>query len=212
MAPAGGAGKPTGGAAREPAQQSGGLVAAGAGLPGLQAAQYQDSGSVAWDRTPGIAGGEPVLSRPQITARSAILAMFALFLAGNLVSDWLHIGVLTGLAVLVGWLAAGWYTNRRQLLMIIATPPTIFLIAVVAAQVITVQGSTLLASTEFVLAGTFLTLADTAPWLFAAAFATVAVTMFRGLPRCARELRSQLRGDQVSPHRGAGNQMRRAAS
>jgi hypothetical protein len=42
--------------------------------------------------------------------------------------------------------------------------------------------------------------------------ATFAVTMFRGLPQCVRELRSQLRGDQVPQQHGDRDQTHRAAS
>ncbi len=183
------------------------------GQAGLEAADYQDYDDTQWAGEPGSADGSaPGRSRPQTSARGALLALLALFLAGNLVSDWLHIGVLTGLTLLAGCVAAAWYTDRRDLLMIVAAPPVIFLVAVVAAEVITAQGSTTRASAESVLAGTFLTLAGTAPWLFVAVLATFAVTMFRGLPQCVRELRSQLRGDQVPQQHGDRDQTHRAAS
>src|ERR1017187_9749019 len=208
-----GASQPGPGAARDTAREPDGPGFAESGQAGLEAADYQDYDDTQWAGEPGSADGSaPGRSRPQTSARGALLALLALFLAGNLVSDWLHIGVLTGLTLLAGCVAAAWYTDRRDLLMIVAAPAVIFLVAVVAAEVITAQGSTTRASAESVLAGTFLTLAGTAPWLFVAVLATFAVTMFRGLPQCVRELRSQLRGDQVPQQHGDRDQTHRAAS
>jgi len=159
----------------------------------------QPDSKVSGSKVDSLLGG----SRPQLRARAALLGMLAVFLGGALVSDWLHIGILTGLALLAGWLAGAWYTDRRDLPWIVAAPPMIFLFAVLAAEVITAQGSTGTAAAESVLAGTFLTLAGTAPWLFIAVIAAVAIAMSRGLRETVRTLRAQLRSDRPAPRRDA---------
>ncbi|MGO8886508.1 MAG: DUF6542 domain-containing protein [Streptosporangiaceae bacterium] len=159
----------------------------------------QPGSKVSGSKVESLLGG----SRPQLRARAALLGMLAVFLGGALVSDWLHIGILTGLALLAGWLAGAWYTDRRDLPWIVAAPPMIFLFAVLAAEVITAQGSTGTAAAESVLAGTFLTLAGTAPWLFIAVIAAVAIAMSRGLRETVRTLRAQLRSDRPAPRRDA---------
>jgi hypothetical protein len=128
--------------------------------------------------------------------------MFAVFLAGILASGWLHVPVLVGASFLAGAAAAAWFTHRRGLLMVTATPPLIFLIAVLGDQVFTAPGSTLKATVESIAAGTFLTLAGAAPWLFAGVAGSVAIATLRGLPQCFRELRSVLR-DHAGPRRAA---------
>ena len=151
---------------------------------------------------------EPGRGRPQIAARVALLAMFALFLAGNLASGWIHLPVIAGACFLAGSLAAAWYTTRRDLLLIATTPPMIFLFAMLCAQVITAQGNTVRGSVESVAAGTFLALSAAAPWLFGGVVLTVAVTVFRGLPQCVRELQSQARGDNAPRQRSQPDQLR----
>jgi len=141
--------------------------------------------------------------RPQIAVRTALAALLGIFLAANIVADWLHAGQLTGPAVLAGCVAAAWYTRRRELLMIVAAPPAIFLAAVIIAEMITAQGHTVTATSESVFTGSLITLSSAAPWLFAAMLAIVVITMARGLPQCVRELRGELRGDQLR-HRGPG--------
>jgi hypothetical protein len=119
--------------------------------------------------------------------------MFVVFLAGAIVSGWLHLELIIGLSFVAGCLVAVLCTRRQGLLIVAAAPPLIFAIAILGDQIFTAPGSTLKATAESVLAGTFVTLAATAPWLFAGVLGTVAIGMFRGLPRCVGELRSQLR-------------------
>jgi hypothetical protein len=73
---------------------------------------------------------------------------------------------------------------------VVTTPPTIFLAALVAAELITAGSHTVLATTE----GTILTLAAVAPWLFGCTVACLIAGLLRGLPRCVRDLRAQLNG------------------
>jgi hypothetical protein len=132
--------------------------------------------------------------------------MFVVFLAGILASGWLQLPVLTGVSFLAGSAAAAWFTHRRGLLMIAATPPLTFLVAVLGDQVFTAPGGTLKAMVESVAAGTFLTLAGAAPWLFAGVVGAFAIAIVRGLPQCVRDLRSQLRGDDGQRRPGLSRQ------
>jgi hypothetical protein len=55
-----------------------------------------------------------------------------------------------------------------------------------------------------VLEGTFLTLANVAPWLLAGTAICLGIAMVQGLPECVRALRAGLRGEvrASKPRRG----------
>ncbi len=91
------------------------------------------------------------------------------------------------------------YARRDALLHIVISVPVIFLLAEIATQAMTAQGSSGHGSTLSVLEGTLLALADVAPWLFAGTAVCVIVAMMRGLPQCIRDLRDDVR---PSPRRG----------
>jgi hypothetical protein len=116
--------------------------------------------------------------------------MLAVFLVGNLIAGSTHVPWLAGLSYAAGGLLAVGYARRETLLFVVTTPPLIFLISLLGAELITAGSSTLLATAE----GTMLTLAAVAPWLFACTAGCVAVAMVRGLPRCIRDLRAGLNG------------------
>jgi len=129
-----------------------------------------------------------------MTARGAVLAMFALFFAGLLVAGWLHLGVLTGLAFVAGCVLAARYTKRDGLLAAVVAPPLAFMIALTIVEMLSSHGSTrhtLTSAAE----GIVLTLASVAPWLFAGVILGIIVALFRGLPQAVRDLRAELRGD-----------------
>ena len=130
-----------------------------------------------------------------MTARGAVLAMFSLFFLGTLVAGWLDLGLLTGLSFVAGAALAARYTRRDGLLAVVVTPPLIFLIALVCAEVLTSHADTVKHSLTSAAEGTILTLAAVAPWLFVGVIAGVAIALFRGLPQCVRDLRTDLRGD-----------------
>jgi hypothetical protein len=140
-------------------------------------------------------------SRSRFTARGAALAMLALFLAGDLLAGWLSLTVLAGLTFVAGCLLAAIYTQRHDLLFTVTMPPVIFLVAVLGVQAVTSPGSTFVASAEAVAAGTVLTLAATAPWLFGGVLICLIVAMFRGLVQCVRDLGAGLRGEIVPADR-----------
>jgi hypothetical protein len=119
-----------------------------------------------------------------------MLVMLAVFLIGNLIAAWAHADALSGLGYAAGCLLAVVYARREALLLVVTTPPLIFLVALVAAELITAAGSTVLATAE----GTLLTLAAVAPWLFGCTLACLIVALLRGLPQCVRDLRAALGG------------------
>jgi hypothetical protein len=130
-----------------------------------------------------------------MTARGAVLAMFALFFLGTLAASWLHLGVLTGLSFAAGAALAARYTRRDGLLAVVATPPLIFLIALVGIEVLTSHADTTKHTLTSAVEGTILTLAAVAPWLFSGVVAGLIIALFRGLPQCVSDLRTELRGD-----------------
>jgi hypothetical protein len=124
-----------------------------------------------------------------------MLVMLLVFLVGSLITAGTQADWIDGLAYAAGCLLAVTYARREALLLVATTPPLIFLVALVGAELITAQGGTLLATAE----GTILTLAAIAPWLFACTAGYLIVATVRGLPRCIRDLRAELNGaDQAA--------------
>ena len=121
--------------------------------------------------------------------------MFALFFLGMLAAGWLHLGVLTGLSFVAGFALAARYTRRDGLLAVAVTPPLIFVIALVCVEVLTSHADTMKHTLTSAAEGTILTLAAVAPWLFAGVVVGLVIALFRGLPQCVRDLRTDLRGD-----------------
>ena len=146
-----------------------------------------------------------------VTARGAILAMLSLFFLGTLAAGWLHLGLLTGLSFAAGCVLAARYTRREGLLAVVVTPPLIFLIALVGTEVLTSHADTAKHALTSAAEGTILTLAAVAPWLFSGVAAGLVIALFRGLPQCVSDLRTQLRGDfglrePAAPRRPAASQ------
>ncbi len=134
----------------------------------------------------------------RLTSRGALLAMAALFFLGTLAAAGLGWNWLAGLAFVAGSAAAARYTNRRDLLAVTVSPPLLFLCALAAARLVTASGHLAVS----VAAGTLLTLAGVAPWLFAGVAVNLVIAMVRGLPGCVRDLRRDLRGIPASYPRG----------
>jgi hypothetical protein len=122
--------------------------------------------------------------------------MFWLYFIGTLAAGWLHLGVLTGLSFVAGCALAARYTRRDELLAVAASPPLIFLIALIITEALTTHGPTARRALESIAEGTFLTLAGVAPWLFGGVVVGLAIAMARGLPQCLRDLAAELRGAQ----------------
>jgi hypothetical protein len=115
-----------------------------------------------------------------------LIVFFLTSLLAGAVQGWW----LAGFGYLAGGLAAAWYARREAMLLIAAAPPALFLIALVAVQIVTAQGGTVLAATE----GTLLALAAVAPWLFIGTVAVLVLALRRGLVQCVRDLSDELNG------------------
>ncbi len=142
------------------------------------------------DRRPGSASRP---GRARATTRGGILLIAAACLIGSLLTDWFQLGLLGGACCLAGCAAAACSIRRESLLILVACLPVVYLAAIVCAEVMTAQGPTLKARAESVAAGTVLSLASTAPWLFSAVLLVLAIAMRRGLPQVVRSLRADLR-------------------
>jgi hypothetical protein len=142
--------------------------------------------------------------RSQLTARGALLGMFAVCLVACLLAAWLHADAVAGVGFVATGILAPVYARRNALLYIVISAPVIFLLAEIATQLITAPGTSGRSSVISILEGTFLTLSDVAPWLFAGTIICVGIALTQGLPQCVRDLRAGLRGDvrASSPRRG----------
>jgi hypothetical protein len=130
--------------------------------------------------------------------------MFAVCLVACLLAAWLHADAIAGVGFVATGILAPVYARQNALLHIVISAPVIFLLAEIVTQLITAPGTSGRSSAISVLEGTFLTLADVAPWLFAGTIVCIGVAMTRGLPQCVRDLRAGMRGDvrASSPRRG----------
>jgi len=118
--------------------------------------------------------------------------MFILSFLSILISSWLHWSPLAGASFVLGCAAAAWWTKPRDLLSVVVSPPVLFFCALLIVKALTSTGNMLVSMAE----GATLTLAGVAPWLFAGLAVSVIIACFRGLPRCVRDLRRDLR----APH------------
>jgi hypothetical protein len=152
-------------------------------------------------RRGGRGGGAPVAQRSgaRLTSRGALLGMFVLSFLGILVSTWLDWSPVAGASFVLGCVAAAWWTKPRDLLSVVISPPILFFCALLAAKALTSTGNTLISVAE----GTVLTLADVAPWLIAGMAACLIIAWFRGLSRCLRDLRGDLRAGNIHADRQA---------
>ena len=134
--------------------------------------------------------GDPASSAAvlRLTGRGAILGLFVLLFLGILVSSWLNTGVLADLLFLLGCCVMAWYTKPGDLLSVSVSPPLAFFFACVLAKLITSSGGTSAAE------GILVTLATSAPWLFAGTALTIVIALRRGLLDNLRDLRAGLQG------------------
>jgi hypothetical protein len=133
----------------------------------------------------GAAGGAAGL---RLTGRGAILCLFVLSFLGILLSGWLGTGVLADVFFLIGCCGIAWYTKPSDLLSVAVSPPLAFFFACVLAKLASSSGGTSAAE------GTLVTLATSAPWLFAGTALTIVIALRRGLLDNLRELRQGLQG------------------
>jgi hypothetical protein len=135
--------------------------------------------------------------RVSFTLPRAIAVMFGCFLFADLIAGVLHADALAGFGFAAGSAAAVGCVRRRDLLLVVTTPPLIFLGAVICGELVKMHMEHVALSAELLAANVFLTLSSAAPWLFAGLAAALVIATIRGLPLCIRELRDALSGGQV---------------
>ena len=138
---------------------------------------------------------QQLLPSIRLTGRGAVLGMLAMFAVGLLGASWLGWAVLVGASFVAGSAAAALYVRPRDLLTVTITPPLLFGVALVGVKAVTATGSMALSTAE----GVAVTLAGTAPWLFAGTALSLVIAWSRGLSERVSELREELR-----PSRQAG--------
>jgi Domain of unknown function (DUF6542) len=149
------------------------------------------------DRAAGLTGREPLSSPPEraagnaarLTGRGAVATMAGVFLIGLLLAAWLGWAVLAGLAFVAGCVLAARYATPAALFTVVVSPPLLFLAAVILVSAMTGPGGLFMS----VVVGSVVTLASVAPWLAVGMILTVIITWIRGLPRCIKDLRQELR-------------------
>ncbi|WP_175596271.1 DUF6542 domain-containing protein [Thermomonospora catenispora] len=130
-----------------------------------------------------------------VTGRGGVVILFALSLVGALAAQWMDLSTAAGLGFVAGCVLAALTTRRTDLLTLVVSPPLVFLLAAVTAQVLTSLGRDAMA--RVVLVGLFTTLSAVAPWLFLGTALTVVVAVPRGLPAAVRDLRERLAGSRI---------------
>jgi hypothetical protein len=148
--------------------------------------------------------GVEISSFPSLAATPMALArMFAVSLAGCLLAAWLHIALIAGLGFCACCLLATRYARRQAQLPVVLSMPVTFLSALVAAELVIPGGGSAHRTVLSVFEGTVLTLAAVAPLLFAGTAIGLGIALFRGLPQCIRDLRTEVhRHDRAPARRG----------
>jgi Domain of unknown function (DUF6542) len=121
-----------------------------------------------------------------LTGRGSVLMMAGMFAAGLLAASWLGWTVLVGLAFVAGCGLAARYTRPADLLTVAVSPPLVFFCVLVFAKTVTASGNALLS----IAGGIALTLAATAPWLFAGVALSLILCWRRGLAGRISDLRT----------------------
>jgi hypothetical protein len=131
-----------------------------------------------------------VAARPavQLTARGAVLGLFAACFLTLLLADWTGWSALADVAFVAGGAAAAWYTKPGALLPLVVSPPVIFFCACVCAELLTASGLFAIAT------GILITLGTASPWLFTGTALIFAVALTRGLPGEIADYWADLRG------------------
>lgn len=127
----------------------------------------------------------------RLTARGAVLAMFSICFPGTLTSGWLHFPVLSGASFVAACVLAALATRREDLLVVVTLPPVVFLASAICVAAVSSGGGGVLAA----ISGIALTLGRAALWLLAGEGLVLLLSLFRGLHRCVRDLRADLRGE-----------------
>jgi len=140
---------------------------------------------------PAAASPVPDQGTLRLTARGTALAMFSICFPGILASGWLHFPVLSGASFVAACVLAALATRREDLLVVVTMPPVVFLVSAICVAAVSSDGGGVLAAVS----GIALTLGRAALWLLAGEGIVLLLSLFRGLHRCVRDLRTDLRGE-----------------
>lgn len=127
----------------------------------------------------------------RLTARGAVALVLAFTLVGRVLQALLGPSALVGVAFVIGCGVAVSLVNRRDLLSLVVSPPLVFFAATLFAETIHCLGAA--TPMQALGLGMFTSLSAGAPWLFAGSLLVLIVAWRRGLARCVRELREELR-------------------
>ena len=147
-----------------------------------------------------VAASPPAASRPavsprgrrcppgaRLTGRGGVVVVFGTCFLGLLMADWAHWGELAGAVFFMASSLTAYYVRPSGLLPVVVSPPLLFFTACVLAKAVTSAGL------FPAFAGTMVTLADSAGWLFAGTGLTIVIAVLRGLPSEVRALVLALR-------------------
>jgi hypothetical protein len=171
------------------------VVSQPGGAPGALPGRQQPGPAALGEPAPQPGNGSSSPPATRMTARGAVVVMFLLFLMGTLAAGWLHLELLAGLSFVTGCALAAYYSRRDALLTAVVTPPLVFMVALVIAELLTSHADTVRHSLTSAAEGIILTLAGVAPWLFIGVVIGLIIALMRGLPQSVRDLGSELRGD-----------------
>ncbi|MEU8378151.1 DUF6542 domain-containing protein [Streptosporangium sp. NPDC048865] len=132
----------------------------------------------------------------RLTVRGALAFVLASTLVGSVLQALLGVAALTGAAFVAGCVAAASLVNRRDLLSLVVSPPLVFFVTTMFIEAV----RSLFSATPvqaFGL-GMYTALSQGAPWLFGGSFLVLVIAWRRGLTRCVRDLREELRAARAS--------------
>jgi hypothetical protein len=131
-------------------------------------------------RTPARPAGSrrPPLLEPsgsiKLTARGAVVALFAASLLGLLIAAWTDWTAVADAIFIISCGVVAYYTRAKGLRVVVVSPPLAFLAGSVCAQLITAPDSFSAAE------GILVTLGTATPWLFIGTALTIAIALGRG--------------------------------
>ncbi|GAA3442205.1 DUF6542 domain-containing protein [Planomonospora venezuelensis] len=127
----------------------------------------------------------------RLTARGAVAFVLAVTLTGSLLHALLGLPAAVGLAFVAGCAGAVLLVNPRDLLSLVVSPPLIFFSAALVAEALRALSAP--SPVQAFGLGMFTALSGGAPWLFTGSALVLVVAWRRGLTRCVRELREEIR-------------------
>jgi hypothetical protein len=110
----------------------------------------------------------------KLTARGAVVALFAASLLGLLIAAWTGWTAVADAIFIISCGVIAYYTRAKGLRVVVVSPPLAFLAGSVCAQLITAPDSFSAAE------GILVTLGTATPWLFIGTALTIAIALGRG--------------------------------